>query len=88
MPRFKMKLGQGREAKGVEGGWKGKRKVFFAEESRFIDTPVYDRYLLKPGDRFAGPAVVEERESTVVAGPRSDCFLDPLGNLIILLQGV
>jgi N-methylhydantoinase A len=88
MPRFKMNLVQGREAKAVEGGWKGKRKVFFAEENRFVDTPVYDRYLLKPGDRFAGPAVVEERESTVVAGPRSDCFLDPLGNLIILLQGV
>lgn len=88
IPRFKMNLGQGRGAKGVEGARKGKRKVFFSEENRFIDTPVYDRYLLKPGDRFAGPAVVEERESTAVTGPRSDCFLDPFGNLIIRLKGV
>ena len=33
------------------------------------DVPVYDRYRLGPGATFDGPAIVEERESTVVVGP-------------------
>ncbi len=32
-------------------------------------TPVYDRYRLALGATFTGPAIVEERESTVVVGP-------------------
>ena len=34
-------------------------------------TPVYDRYALAPGAMFAGPAIVEERESTTIIGPGS-----------------
>ncbi len=32
-------------------------------------TDVYDRYALRPGTRFDGPAVIEESESTFVIGP-------------------
>lgn len=36
----------------------------------YVTVPVYDRYRLSSGDRFEGPALIEERESTVVlAGP-------------------
>jgi N-methylhydantoinase A len=38
--------------------------------------PVYDRYLLGPGAVFGGPAVVEERESTVVLGPEGRAEID------------
>jgi N-methylhydantoinase A len=70
------------------GGWgenalKGTRKVYFPEEKGFIETRVYDRYALRPGDKIRGPAIVEERESTVVAGPESLCSVDRFGNLII-----
>ena len=64
---------------------KGTRKVYFPEKKATIETGVYDRYRLKPGDRFNGPAIVEERESTVVAGPESNCHIDVHGNLIIEL---
>ena len=47
----------------------GVRKAFFPEFDGFIECPVYDRYTLAPGDHFAGPAIVEERESTTVVLP-------------------
>ena len=48
---------------------KGTRPVFFAELGGFVDTPVYDHYALAPGVAVQGPAIVEQRESTVVVGP-------------------
>jgi len=87
-PRLKMHLSRGQRLEGIKRSWKGKRKVFSPEENRFIDTLVYDRYLLEPGDQFKGPAVLEERESTVVVGPRAECSVDPYGNLVIQLKGV
>ena len=36
----------------------GRREVWFAEASGFIDCPVYDREKLAPGNRFDGPAIV------------------------------
>jgi N-methylhydantoinase A len=64
---------------------KGSRRVYFPEQKDFMETIVYDRYLLMSGDRFQGPAIVEEKESTVVAGPNSDCTVDTFGNVIITL---
>ncbi|HXG04551.1 MAG TPA: hydantoinase/oxoprolinase family protein [Candidatus Binatia bacterium] len=52
---------------------KGHRPAFFPETSGFVPTPVYDRYALGPGAELAGPAIVEERESTTVLGPGARC---------------
>jgi N-methylhydantoinase A len=49
---------------------KGRRPAYFAEAAGFVETPVYDRYRLAPGATVEGPAIVEERESTAVIGPR------------------
>src|SRR5215467_7853808 len=43
---------------------KGARQAWFGDG--FVEAAVYDRYALKPGDRIAGPAIVEEREATTV----------------------
>ena len=59
------------------------RLAWFAELRKFVDTPVYDRYALKPADSIVGPAIVEERESTVVIGPRGRATVDQDLNLII-----
>ena len=42
----------------------------------FDETPVYDRYALAPGDRFAGPAIIEEREATTVVPPGDNVAID------------
>ena len=48
-----------------------------------MPTPVYDRYSLRPGDAFTGPAIVEEKESTLVVGPRATLNVDDYGSLIV-----
>ncbi|MEI4473414.1 hydantoinase B/oxoprolinase family protein [Frigidibacter sp. MR17.24] len=45
------------------------------EEGAF-ETRVYDRYALRPGDEIAGPAIIEERESTTVVGPSDKVTID------------
>ena len=64
----------------------GRRAAYFPEMGGFTMTPVYDRYRLRPGDRFAGPAIVEERESTVVVGPSASFSIDAYRTLAIDLQ--
>ena len=65
---------------------KGRRPVFFAEAGGYIDTPVYDHYALHSGEGYLGPAIVEQRESTVVVGPRGRFTLDEQFNLIMHLD--
>ena len=69
-----------REAREVR---KGTRPAYFPEHGRPTRTPVFDRYALRPGDRFPGPAIVEERESTVVVGPGGYFEIDTWGNLVM-----
>ncbi|WP_244608617.1 hydantoinase/oxoprolinase family protein [Bradyrhizobium algeriense] len=70
-------------SQGPEGGpLKGSRNVYFHEVG-FVITNVFDRYRLRPGSRFEGPAVVEERESTTVIGPGCTVEVDSYFNLII-----
>ena len=62
---------------------KGSRQAYFPESGGFTDTPIYDRYRMKPGMAFDGPAIVEERESTVIIGPHAKCQIDKHFNLIV-----
>ncbi|MCB9139095.1 MAG: hydantoinase/oxoprolinase family protein [Caldilineaceae bacterium] len=65
---------------------KGERPVYFRELGGFVDTPVYDRYQLRAGMNFAGPAIVEERDSTAVIGPDADVHVDIYTNLLVTLK--
>ena len=53
---------------------KSTRLCHFAEGA--YETPVYDRYALRPGDTITGPAIIEERESTTVVGPADTVEID------------
>lgn len=83
-----MKLsGAGERPAGSTGSpKKGTRDVYFPAKKEYMETDVFDRYRLNPGDRIDGPAIVEERESTVVVGPDSTCHIDVHGNLIIAFK--
>jgi N-methylhydantoinase A len=65
---------------------KGARPLYFGPALGVLTTAVYDRYALVPGDRLAGPAVIEERESTTVVDPDADVTVDAHGNLLIDLR--
>jgi N-methylhydantoinase A len=63
----------------------GTRPVYF--DDSFHETRVYDRDLLRPGDTFAGPAIVSEYSSATVL-PLGDVLrVDGLGNLVIEVHG-
>ena len=62
---------------------KGQRRAYFPESEGFCDTAVYDRYRLLPEMAFPGPAIVEERESTVIVGPGATCGIDRHHNLVV-----
>jgi N-methylhydantoinase A len=60
---------------------KTERDVFLDGAYRRI--PVHDRDRLVPGTRIAGPAIVEERESTVVVTPAFDLTVDDSLNVVL-----
>lgn len=64
---------------------KGARPAYFPETGGFTSTPIYDRYRLAPGAQFTGPAIIEERESTVIVGPGARCQIDAQWNLVVEL---
>ncbi|HYJ16650.1 MAG TPA: hydantoinase/oxoprolinase family protein, partial [Candidatus Limnocylindria bacterium] len=64
---------------------KGSRMAFFAETGGYVETAIYDRYALAPGMLFAGPAIVEERESTLIVGANGRAHVDERLNVIVEL---
>jgi N-methylhydantoinase A len=67
----------------AEEAQKGAREIYLPEDADFREVPVYDRYGLDPGAIFEGPAVVEEREATVILGPEGRAEIDAARNLIV-----
>ena len=47
---------------------------------------MFDRYGLRAGDTLLGPAIIEERESTVVIIPDSRATVDRSGNIAVDLS--
>ena len=65
---------------------KGNRAIYLPDEQKMIPVPVYDRYLLKAGMSFQGPAIIEEKESTVVINGKAEITVDAFSNLIVDLN--
>ncbi len=64
---------------------KGSRLAFFPETNGYVETSIYDRYTLEPGMRFNGPAIVEERESTLIVGAGGQARVDERLNVVVEL---
>ena len=70
-------------ANGSAKALKGSRLAYFPEHGRYVETSVYDRYALVSGTSFSGPAIVEERESTLIVGARGRARVDERLNVIV-----
>ena len=70
-------------AKSATANPKGERQAFFPEAKKFMRVPVFEHASLPPGARMRGPLVIEQRESTVVVGPKDTVTVDPRGNVVI-----
>jgi N-methylhydantoinase A len=62
---------------------KGRRSVYWWEEARRIETPIYDGNALGAGNRFQGPAIIELPHTTVPLRPGQPAEVDGFGNLLI-----
>ena len=60
-------------------------RVAYFPETGETPTPVYDRDALPAGERIAGPAILQERDTTIVVPPGATTVVDPSGNLVIAL---
>ncbi|MBW2078093.1 MAG: hydantoinase/oxoprolinase family protein [Deltaproteobacteria bacterium] len=67
----------------IEDAVKGNRQAYSGIAGDYIPYTVYDRYKLFPGAEFQGPAIIEERESTVVVGEDTSISVDEFGFLWI-----
>ena len=65
---------------------KGQRQAYSPIARDFILYTVYDRYKLFPTAKFRGPAIIEERESTVIVGEDALVSTDDFGFLWIDLE--
>jgi N-methylhydantoinase A len=67
----------------ASGAITGRRAVWFPEAGGFVDTPVYSRDALHPGNIFTGPAIVEQMDTTTVVLPGMTARVDAYLNLIL-----
>ena len=72
-----------KKGKSLDKAIKGKRKAYSPMAKDFIPYTVYDRYNLFPKAKFKGPAIIEEKESTVIVGEDASVSVDDFGFLWI-----
>jgi N-methylhydantoinase A len=62
---------------------RGSRPAYFRALGGFVDVDVHDRSALAVGATIAGPAIIEESNSTTIVGPGAQLAVDELGNLVV-----
>jgi N-methylhydantoinase A len=58
---------------------KGERRAFSLFRKSFLPFVVYDRFKLFPGAVMKGPAIIEEKESTIIVGEDAQASVDEYG---------
>lgn len=64
-----------------EGALKRRRSCIF--EGKTFDTPVYDGERIRAGNVIQGPAILEEKTTTVVVPPSFQCSVDRFKNYLL-----
>ena len=82
-PRQTVQLNKLESSGEALSAFKGKRPVYFPEYDGFTECPVYDRYQMGSRTTLDGPAIIEERESTLVVGPGGKLKIDDYLNAIV-----
>jgi len=65
---------------------KGERPAYSLSRRQFIPFKVYDRFRLFPGASLSGPAIIEEKESTIIVGEDAEARVDEYGFVWIDLK--
>jgi len=51
-----------------------------------VETPAYDWDRMEPGHRVAGPALIDDKTTTVLVLPGFSCEVDAYRNLVLRAQ--
>ncbi|MGH8429618.1 MAG: hydantoinase/oxoprolinase family protein, partial [Solimonas sp.] len=65
----------------------GRRDIMVAGEQGFVSAIVYDRDALPEGFAFAGPAIIQQSDTTTLVEPGWAGVVDAAGNLILTRKG-
>ncbi|MBI1773875.1 MAG: hydantoinase/oxoprolinase family protein [Proteobacteria bacterium] len=68
---------------GIGRAIKERRKVHFDDAGKPVEVNIYDRDKLLAGDKFSGPGIVEQMDTTVVLPPGVSVTVSEIGSLII-----
>lgn len=74
----------GAQAASLTAAWRGVRELRF-ETHGWRECTVHDRCKLPVGARFAGHALIEERESTCAVGADATVGVDAVRNMVVEL---
>jgi N-methylhydantoinase A len=78
--------GDGSTGSGATAAPSPSRRRFYSGGA-WVDAEVHDRHALLPGARIAGPAIVEQPDTTVLLLPGDRGHVDAHGNLIVEIGG-
>ena len=59
------------------------RAVWLPEAGGFVTCPIYDRERLRAGNRVAGPAIIEQMDTTTIVLPDMVATVEPFLNLVL-----
>ncbi len=87
LPSREFRIPPIRQSKGeLAGCIKGERSAYSLVSKDYIPFTVYDRFKLFPGAVMPGPAIIEERESTIIVGEDATASVDEYGFVWINLN--
>lgn len=66
---------------------KGERNVYIPEARTFRHVSVYDGHKTRHGNRIAGPALIEQVNTTIFLSAAFDCVCDKYGSFVIHKKG-
>lgn len=82
----KPKISKSEPSGTLAGALKQYRDVYFEERGGLVKTPVYLRCSIPVGSIVAGPAIIEQLDSTTVVPPQYTAEVDAYKNLIMTLK--
>lgn len=71
---------------GVETARRGSRMCMFDGQAKPVETPAYDWDRMAPGHKITGPALIDDKTTTVLVVPGFTCEVDAYHNLLLRAQ--
>mgnify|MGYP000591472091 CR=1 FL=1 len=65
---------------------KGTRDVYFERENGFVSTTIYDGDQMQAGNKIEGPAIIEQKTTTVVVPPNATIEISSFGDYLLTLR--